>query len=177
MYEDTTNGFYNVYTDQVSKWDNVTYFTISPNPQRFEKYDYVRIYDEWRQIFRHALYNTCHDYIIVYELAGLRPHFHGVASIKDKVGFTKRMFNISRYDNVKIHNQFKKGIPYLFKDVDNTYKATHIVPVFERDDDNNVIIMRNIERSLQKKQHQEKVKDDYPKWMLNTDSSDDTESV
>lgn len=179
MYEDTVMGksegdlipptpLETLYTGTVASYKSATWFTISPNPSRYKNID--DCITSWRTLLRKSLYTTCYDYLYVLELAGgIRPHFHGVCDVKDKIGFTKKFFLMSQHDNVKIHKQFKQGIGYMFKDVDTTYSATGINPVIERDDDTSYYDNKKKERSerlLRLRQTQlDILNKDIPEWM------------
>lgn len=179
MYEDTTiaeTPLYELYREQLNNFTNKRYFTISPSFSGFTSLE--SCITEWKGRIRDALYNTCIDYVYTLELAGgIRPHFHGIVDLKDYIGFTKKMFLLARYDNVKIHTAFKKGDEYIFKECDITYRLTNMIPIIEKEDD----FQYKAEMQRKRKQAQtdkriELLQDKpIPRWMLN--DSDDTESV
>lgn len=149
----------------VASFKRSIYFTISPNPRDYEGYE--KGHTLWMAKIRHIMFNTCCDYIYVLELAGLRPHYHGVADVKDLVGFNKRMYNASRFDNVKVHNKFKDGLNYIFKSVDDTEERTGISPIRTRLDDVSYKKQKQIEKNEAKKKLSIEPINDYPDWMLN----------
>lgn len=157
-----------LYAGTVASYVTPRYFTISPNPSRYK--DIFDLMDIWRSNIRKALYSTCHDYVFVVELAGgIRPHYHGVCDVKDNIGFTKKMFKLAQFDNVKIHQPFKQGIGYMFKDVDTTYSHTGVNPVIERQDDTMYYDGKKKERSdniLRRRQSKlDVLNKDIPAWM------------
>lgn len=142
MYDDTVMAKNNeevtplasLYEGKVAEFSNRQWFTISPNPQRHRSMD--ELIDTWQSRIRGAMYYTCSDYVYVCELAGgIRPHFHGVCDVKDKVGFSKKMFLMAQYDNVRLHKEFKQGLEYMFKECDATYSSTNRSPIREKEDD------------------------------------------
>lgn len=125
------SGFCGLYEGEVAEFKSYTAATISPDPRTIDDYD--SSHNDWLDWFTKLL-PTLHDCIIVLELAGVRPHYHCLFKVKDRVGFNIKLLNRSRYHNVKTHNMFKDGLHYLFKDVDNTYKGTGIIPIVLYDD-------------------------------------------
>jgi len=72
---------------------------------------------------------------------------------------------------------FKNGLHYLFKDVDKTYKNTHIVPIVLYDDLIALHAQNKIDRKRQKILHKAYEVDvpTIPQWMLNIDEDNETD--
>lgn len=127
-------AFCPLYEGTVASYTRRRYSTISPNPSGIDP-DYSKMMKWYRNGLFRQLSKVCNDFIIVLELAGtMRPHFHCIFDVRDMVGFNIKMFNESRISNVKIHSEFKKGMHYMFKDIDSTYKNTGVIPILERGD-------------------------------------------
>lgn len=149
-------------------WNAVT---VSPDPRTIEDYDQLQT--TWQNRFTKLLPHI-EDCIIVLELAGLRPHYHCVFKVKDKVGFNIKLLNWSRHDNIKKHNMFKDGLHYLFKDVDKTYDETKIIPILLHDDLIETKLQQKLNRQRKLISHDIFCLDErpYPKWMTDGGESD-----
>lgn len=139
-----------LYERQVAAFDRLQCVTISPNPNRIS--DYVTLVDDLKRDLLKKLSLVTHDYIIVLELAGLRPHFHCVFDVKDPVGFNIKLLNASRYDNIKKHAMFKNGMHYMFKDVTKTYTETGIIPIMEKADIDEYNLQLKLKREEEEKE-------------------------
>lgn len=172
MYEDTANAetkseatpLHELYAGQVDLFTRPYYWTISPDPRTYD--GYTKGHEYWTSEIRRIMYHTCNDYLYTLELAGLRPHYHGVCDVKDLIGFNTKMFNASRYDNIKIHGKFKDGLKYMFKSVSDTYDRTGIIPIRERDDD---VEYKKQQQSIREESKRKFIIDivdrDIPEWM------------
>lgn len=153
-----------LYERTVAEYKNPRYLTISPNPKDYPSL--TNLVSEWQELFI-KLMPALEDGVIVLELAGgIRPHFHCILDVKDRIKFTSTLYCWSRYHNVKQHNAFLKGLHYIFKDVSKTYKETGIVPIVEIGD------LQNIKDARMKARRLERIavlKDSLPaipSWML-----------
>ena len=158
-----------LYKGEMAKFINKRYLTISPRPS-----DYKSISDmveQWVDNFI-KLSPALAGAIVVLELAqGIRPHFHCILDCKDNIKLTSTLFCWSQYHNVKLHAAFKEGLHYLFKDVDNTFSSTGLVPIYELDD-----FLRIKSERKQKRQEQlrsiraaeiKSYNNEIPQWMRN----------
>lgn len=154
-----------LYEGSVAFYARPYYITISPNPSNITTYK--KLVDDYKQEILKKLIKVTKDYIVVLELAGIRPHFHCIFDVKDPVGFNIKLLNLSRYDNVKKHGPFKKGLHYLFKDVTKTYNETGIIPIIERADvvEYNDRLKKQKEEEDYNRKRQMGIEVDYPKWM------------
>lgn len=186
MYDDTANGkcpcenrtacsqnncncsgLCGLFQWTLDELNQFTAVTVSPDPRTIDLTSYSQFIDEWLDIFTKKILSTITDGVIVMELAGLRPHFHCVFNVRDKVGFNIRLFNLSKIHNIKKHNMFKGGLHYLFKEVDKTYLETQTVPIICYED---LVDRRLIHISKRTKIcHNPYTVDEkqIPKWMLN----------
>lgn len=125
------SGMCRLFAGEVADLKQCQAVTISPDPRTIV--DYISMHAEWQEHFV-KLRHVISDCIIVLELAGLRPHYHCVFTVKDPVGFNIKLLNLSKVHNIKKHNMFKEGLHYIFKEVDTTYEQTGILPVFIYED-------------------------------------------
>lgn len=121
-----------IYAGAVARYIDKQYVTISPDPLTIANYS--KMHESYIEGLFHKLVKVTNDFIIVLELAGLRPHYHCIFDVRDRVGFNIKLLNHSKYNNVKKHGPFKQGLHYLFKDVVKTHLETNIVPILERSD-------------------------------------------
>lgn len=160
-----------LFTGTVAGFTNRRCVTISPNPHSFETIP--KVHDEWLERF-YKMRRHISGAVIVLELAGLRPHYHCIFDVVDRVGFTATLFSWSTYHNVKRHNMFKGGIHYLFKEVNKTRADTEIDPIFTYADMLQLQKEKQITRALRtlelKAIHNNKSFADIPNWMKAGDS-------
>lgn len=139
-------------------------FTVSPNPKQYD--NIPKLIEDWNDKF-YSLCKHLSDGIFVIEMDGVRPHYHCVVDILDKVGFNQTLFCWSQYHNVKKHDMFKRGIHYLFKDVERTYEDIAVFPIRTYADYNNIRIANKAKRQeilLQnKKDRLDELNKDIPK--------------
>jgi len=163
MSEDT---FSDLYAKVVDAYQVRQCFTVSPDMRMYSSYDDV--VDVWHRHF-YKMRRHINGGLFVLELAGIRPHFHCVIDVSDKIGVTKTLFSWAKYHNVRKHNMFKDGIKYLFKEYDNTKDCTGIEPLYTYEDIIKEETRREIERIAQKRQRKlelhEDVNKDIPLWM------------
>lgn len=159
-----------LYERTVADFKSVQCATISPNPRNFTTY--TQVHTEWIDKF-YKMRRHINGAIIVLELAGLRPHYHCIFDVKDKVGFTATLFSWSQYENVKKHNMFKGKLHYLFKQVDKTKEETGIEPIYTYADMISIQEEKHkrkcLERLKAKQDRLIELKEDIPKWMLADD--------
>lgn len=154
-----------LYARQMEQYASPAYITISPRPSGDS---YKKIYDEWRGYF-YKMRKHLNNGVFVLELAGIRPHFHAIVDIKDRIGFMATLHSWSQYHNVKKHNKYKKGYHYLFKDIQETKDSTGLDPIYTY----NQMITEQEEKHKQKclqrlKDKQDKLyitNNSIPEWM------------
>lgn len=158
-------GICELYIQQVEAMKKPTCITISPNPRDYD--NITKLIEDWYSNF-YKFRRHLYDGVFVMELAGgRRPHYHCIIDIKDNIGVTATLFAWSKYNNVKEHGMFKKGLHYLFKDVQTTYNKTGRNPVMEVADFESVAKYRRDKKAEERRYNKrEEVEKGIPKWML-----------
>lgn len=154
----------------VAGFTNTVCATISPNPNSIESYHKTN--SDWAERF-YKLRKHLSGGVIVLELAGLRPHYHCIFDVRDKIGFTATLLSWSKYDNVKKHNMFSGGVHYIFKEVDLTRDLTGIEPVLTYGDlitrERELYKQKLLARLQRKQDLLQEVNKDIPEWMRGGD--------
>ena len=145
-----------------------TCVTISPDTRNYGTIEDLN--KEWIYQFI-KLSRFLEEIIIVLELAnGIRPHYHLALRTQNKIALTQTLYTWSKYNNVKRHPSFIKGWHYMFKQVDTTYEATGIDPIYDRTRLNNIKEDHKKEKkqALKEMKHKEQYIDEpvIPTWIV-----------
>lgn len=162
----TCTSYCELYAGTMAEYKVPRYVTVSPQPRDYNSI--ADCYTEWKQMF-YKMRKHLNGGIFVLELAGGRPHFHLVLDIKDKIGFTSTIFSWQKYHNVKIHNKYRNGYHYLFKEVEATYDNTGLDPIYTyahmMKEENDKHTRKSLERLRRKQNELDIFNSEIPAWM------------
>lgn len=166
---DACKAYCCLYEGEMALYDNINYVTISPNPKDYP--DRKHLLDDWQEKFIKLLPSYSKSLIVLELAGGLRPHYHCIFDVTDNIKFTATLYKWSIYHNVKIHGKFKSGLHYMFKSVDETYRATGQIPIIEYEDYTAILRLRQDrkaeEKERQKALNMNDINASIPVWMLN----------